>query len=489
MAEYTRRSNLEMVTTTERMGIDNIAASFNAWLILEDSERYEKYTEYREYYDGEHEALLTERQKQFLELKPNTPEFSANYCPLVCKEVSRRLRVRGFDGPTLGGKDGPLWNWWRKNKMDAQSKDVHLSSIRDGDAFLIVGWDNEKDIPSYFPNLAFDGSDGVDVHYNDETGKIDFAVKYWIVRDYEDAGYKRRANMYYADRIERYVSDDRTDDGNWHWYTEDGQDGILPWVDKTGKPLGVPVFHFANDRAGMRWGVSALEPVIPLQNALNKSVIDLIAAADTTGFRIHYVTGENMLDENEEEIKIHPGTFLSSTNENAKFGFIPGEDLRPLIEVMDAFKISIAQVTETPLHLFQVSGQNASEGAQKQQEVGMISKAEDTATYFGNDWEDIMALSVRLHNAFSSQPPLPEDEMVETLWGDFEVRDRVGRVLEQSEAVNKLTSSGAQIEAAARAALFDDETAKNLGRFAVPVGMISTQPPQEDNGEPDADTD
>lgn len=479
MAEYTQKSNFLMYTTEERMGMNDTALSFFSWLALEDKERQEKYIHYREYYDGEHEVMLTDRQKAFLELKPHH-DFSVNYCPLVVNELSRRLKVAGFDCEGQGGADGILWSWWQWARMDAKSKDVHSSAIRDGDTYLIVGWNSQTQRPEFHPNLAYNGDEGVKVHYNDEDNSILFASKRWRVQS-EDGGFKHRVNLYYPDRIERYVSGGKKYDGVWRGFDEDGKGKVIDWTDREGNPLGVPVFHLGYNKNGFRWGQSILEAVIAPQNALNKSVVDLIAAADTTGFRVFWATGTDMIDEDGNDVKLHPGSFLTNSNPDVTFGHIPGEPLRPLIEVVDAFKITIAQVTETPLHLFQVSGQNASEGAQKQQEVGMVSKAEDTAVHFGNFWEDVMYFSRRLYNAFGDGDELSEDELITTIWGDFEVRDKTERRKAQAEIVQIYTNAGAGIEQAAKEAGLPIEEAKELARFSLPLGMTNNTGMAETN--------
>lgn len=469
MAEYTVNNTLGLFTTRERMGIDGVKNSFLDWLSIEDAERQEKYKQYRAYYDGEHEVMLTKRQAAFLELSSHQ-HFSANYCPLVVDELERRMTVDSFDAPgELGGHDGVLWKWWRLARMDSKQSDAHLSAIRDGDSYVIVSWNSNKGRPEFHHNLAYDGTEGVKVVYSDETGEISLGIKHWLITDaINDAGERRRMNLYYPDRVERWVSSDNTDRGAWKPFTDDGQPGILDWRDKSGIPLGVPVFHLKYKPAGWRWGKSILEDVIPLQNALNKSIVAVIAAADTTGFRLYWVTGTDMVDENGDPIEIHPGSILVSPSPDARIGHIPGEDLRPLIEVVDMCKVSIAQVSETPMHLFQVSGQNASEGAQKQQEVGMINKAEKYGVHVGNFWEDAMQMAIRLSNTFANTS-YPTDAVIQTVWKDMEVRDKTARRKEIAETAKIWTDAGAGIEIAAKTAGLDEETAQKLSEFAIPL--------------------
>ena len=69
--------------------------------------------------------------------------------------------------------------------------------------------------------------------------------------------------------------------GQWEPYRDNGDaTWPLPWVDAKGAPLGIPVIEFANP-AG-----SEIDQIIGLQNALNKTWLDLIAAADASGFPI-----------------------------------------------------------------------------------------------------------------------------------------------------------------------------------------------------------
>ena len=108
--------------------------------------------------DVEQNAQLTDRQADFMELDTDQ-EFSLNLCSLVVDQLERRMSVSGFDAPgDLGGKDGALWTWWKKEKMDARQSAVHLSAVRDGDTYVIVSWDQELGRPRFSPNMAFDGT-------------------------------------------------------------------------------------------------------------------------------------------------------------------------------------------------------------------------------------------------------------------------------------------------------------------------------------------
>ena len=75
---------------------------------------------------------------------------------------------------------------------------VHGGAVRDGDAFVIVGWDNDEEYPTFTFEQAFDGNEGVMVHYSRDTRKPMFASKRW-----KDDENRDRLNLYLPDRVER----------------------------------------------------------------------------------------------------------------------------------------------------------------------------------------------------------------------------------------------------------------------------------------------
>ena len=427
----------------------DVKRSFLQWLVMEDSQRQDVYRAMREYYNGEHDTQLTARQRRYLQIKFGE-EFNNNQCPIVVDSLSERLRVTGFDA---GESDATqYWDWWTQNRMDGLQMATHLAAIRDGDTYLVVEYDQENGRPVFTHELAYDGAEGVKVHYSKEKRNlIEFASKRWQIQQGPETGYRRRLNLYFPDHIEKYQSDSRHFEGNWVAYLEDAnaeeQEGVLGlcgwlwWTDtslENGEALGVPVVHFRNRDQGYNYGQSELKNVVPLQNALNKAVVDLLAAADTTAFRMLTAIGFDPAN-----VDIAPGSWLWTTHppsgdEGASIGFIPGEDMRPLIDLKDAFIIDIARVSRTPLSMFQLTGQVAAEGTLKQQETGLVSKAKDRFVTFGNAWEDAMIMARRLHNAFG-EGGLDEDVTLSVQWDDPETRNEKehleGLLLKQSLGV------------------------------------------------------
>jgi len=291
--------------------------------------------------------------------------------------------------------------------------------------YLLVEWDNDEGRPVFTAELAYDGTYGVKVHYSStDRNEIAYASKRWRVEsdDPENAGKVRRLNLYYPDRIEKYVSNQDEYEGAWTPYQEEGEPWPIPWKAENGEPLGVPVIHFRNKDQGYHYGLSELKNVVPLQNALNKSIIDLLATADTTGFPLLYMLGDDP-----SGLSIAPGSWIYSLHppggdEGVAVGKIPAEDLGSLIALKDAVVAEIARVSRTPLSYFQVTGQIAAEGTQKQQEAGLVAKAKDRMVGFGNSWEDAFYIARRMANVFGGAG-LNEEEPISAVWDDPETRN------------------------------------------------------------------
>jgi hypothetical protein len=392
---------------------DLFRLTYLTWLDSQESTRQAKYAMFRAYYEGDHDTQLTARIKAFLELSSNQ-DFSLNFCPIVVDALAEKLRVSGFQ---CEQGDDVLWDWWRKNRMDALQSVVHRAAVRDGDTYLLVEYDDRLGRPRMSYEPAYDGTSGVHVVYSDENRNQPLvAVKYWQQTTGTGAGSMRRANLYYPERIEKYLAADgaaawtQFDDGSGEW--------PIPWVTAKGEPLGIPVFHFRNKDQGYSYGESELEDVVPPQNALNKGLIDLLGAADTTGFRVFTVTGDTVADGQ----TIAPGTFLWSPNPDARIGAIDGADLTSLLKFKDSLAVDIARITRTPLSYFQVTGQVMAEGTLKQQESGLVAKAHDRQVVFGNAWEDAMSMARRLANVYGPGG-LDEEADISCLWTDPESRN------------------------------------------------------------------
>ena len=396
--------------------------AFVQWLYEQDLASQQEIILHREYYEGQQQTQLTDRQKAYLQLNSET-EFNINLCQIVVDSPVERLNVTGFktpvdvsdnvqgdDAPDDGEPDGEpqrtendiqddlLWEWWKADDVDKKQGQLYTAAGRDGVAFLLVGWDNDEKRPIFSVEEACADGIGAKVHYSDEHDDvIDFASKRWTV----DKGPANelgnvRINLYYPDRIEKYITKSDTSGGNWDRFEVEGVPWPEPWLKKDGTPIGVSMIPFHNGDLG-NVGRSDLADVIGPQNAVNKAEIDLIAVADLAGFPM--LTFEN--GKLAEGTKIGPGTVLQTDGEG-KFGKIPGEDLTSLIAFKDTTIRDIATVSRTPLSAFQKSGLGGAVAGEalKQEEAPLVVRVEKKQVDFGAAWEQVMRMARVLSNTF-----------------------------------------------------------------------------------------
>lgn len=389
-----------VLSATQRETLGQLEAQYQA-----GRESQRRLTTLRAYYHGEHPTQLTQRQREFLHHRKGA-RFCLNYCRLVADAVVERLRVSGF---TAGQAQTGAWirEYWRLARLDALSTAVHRAALRDGETFLLADYDPLADRPRFTLQPADDGKGGLTL-YRDAEGQPALAVKRW------SAGKGiRRMNLYYPDRIEKYIH--TSDSVAWIPFPAEGEAWPLPWVNAMGEPLGLPMIPFrARDD-----GSSELQDVIPLQDALNKTLLDLITVADSHAFPLYVARGFHV----PKDFVLGPGTLVQipQGSENGELSVLAGAAVSNFIDMMEHLVLQIARVSSTPLSRLQASGQIAAEGTLKQQEAGLIAKVEHKQILFGDAWEDALRLALRLQNAFGVVR-LDEGTAIETLWSPAATR-------------------------------------------------------------------
>jgi hypothetical protein len=382
----------------------------------------QQYKEYREYWEGKHAVRLTARMKQFLAnngFHGDTAGFRNNLCPLVIETLSDRLKIAGFTvpgedvpvaasvvpGDPEAAKIGPVAQFaaetWAQNRGARLQMRVHTNSIGVGDAFVMVEWDAVRGRVRF----TYNDPTLVRVWFDPEdSDEIVMASKRWVVSEQPagsmvvDAKQSVRLNVYKPDRIERYIRNGLIGGGAWRHFTDAANpEWPIDWTDANGEPLGIPVVLFANNDHGGQYGRSEIADVIPLQDALNKTVVDAVRIMDAQGWPQRYALG--VAEAPSDDLVAVPGAMFWSKSENATMGTLDSASPTGIIELWNKFEESVAAITRTPQHAFRVTNGLPSGEALKTAESGLVAKAEKRATGFGDAWEDVMTIAVRLARA------------------------------------------------------------------------------------------
>jgi hypothetical protein len=390
----------------------------------EQKARADRVLKYRRYYDGDHDVKLTAKMKEMLREQDTDSPFSDNYCELVVNKVTDRLKLEGVfadnDATTTWAGDT-----LRKNRIDALALSVHDAVVKDGDTYLLEEWDADNGYVRFTHEPAWDGTTGMLVLYDRANAPAPVAaLKIWYVTSFETVtaadGKPQtqtrddvRVNVYYADRIERYV----TTGGSLQPVTSTGD--YEPGKQKN--LLGrVPVVHFRyRSTQTDNYGRSKLRNIIPLQNVLNRTLVSMVMTSENTSF-------QRLVAKNVGTVPatVSPGGIMQIFDPE-------GSDAKASLDVLEAGEIlpftdqanwtinQIATIGNTPLPGWEMSGESGE--AKKQREEGLIGEVGRATVNIGNSWEDALKLAHAIQATYSSTPPAYEE--MTARWGSPQVRN------------------------------------------------------------------
>lgn len=395
------------------------------WAIEDVRRRLPGYGEKINYYEGDHRLVFaTEKfRNAFGDL---FREFADNLCDDVVDEPVDRLQILNWSG----SRGAEAQKHWATNKGDARSGAVHLNGYREGDGFVLVWTDPEGVGRPYVKDPAT-----MAVQYERETpDRVRVAGQVWR------EGKRYRATLYYADHIERYATKGTSPDGGLpkaaafqplveaetlvdETTGESAEVVTQDWYEphNWGK---VPVFHFPNGQPS-RYGVSVLKDVIPLQDALNKAVSDMLVAMEFHALPMRWGTGVQVEIDPTTGQEIDPfksgaERFLRIGNKDANLGQFAPADLSQFLEVQDGFRLEIARKGALPPHSVNLrSGGGAvpSGVALLVAEGKLIKRVRDKQRDWGDTWREVMAMVLTMNGTDC----LPEDLEIE--WAPPETRD------------------------------------------------------------------
>lgn len=324
------------------------------------------YTQQRHYFDGNHQLRFA------------TPDFEAKYGRQV-----RALRENLCEGAVTAFTDRLSVASWGDAAAAALGSTegltrllgyVHDEAFRCGDAYVLVwpGTDGK-------PNPHYHRADQIVPHVDpDDPSVLDWAAKVWV-----DGKRYGRINVYDRDVVERYRTGSPLVEGHSSSDVPERADAWVPMdLDDEGDVIrhtfgAVPVLWWkqgADSADG--YGKSILSNVIPLQDALNKSVANLVVTEESYARPFRYLlnfkpesnnpftaAGEYMqamasaattavkrkFDPTRSQIFTHDGP--------GPFGQLDPADLLQLVKVQDAYAVKVGRVVGIPpYYLTQTSG-------------------------------------------------------------------------------------------------------------------------------------
>ena len=396
--------------TVVAMGDPEFEAAMKWAKVQLTGDRAGKYSVARKYYDGEQDLVFA--TSKFSNTFGNIfKTFAYNRCGPVVDAMVDRLQLLGFDPVFPSDPNNPAANdeviaavkadmerVFRLNRLDRKQNDLLQEALKCGDAYVIVWLDgigpDGKPYPTWGVNLA----DTIAIRYDEDTGRKRYAVKAWKRAD----GFWR-VNIYAPEALYKFVTTAKKDDfpdwSNLTQYQSETNPEPWPLANNTGV---VPVFHFNNNAPQGDYGRSELRDVIPLQDALNKSCMDMLVAMEYGAFPQRWATGLQLGMPDPVSGKV-PSPFKPGPGEvwtaptGGNFGSFEVANLEQFLKVQDGFDSKISNVSRVPEHWLKMGSAAAISGETlKTAEAPFVAKLEDRQISFGNEFEDAGSFSLSL---------------------------------------------------------------------------------------------
>jgi len=338
-----------------------IHESFLSWLHQQRyHERLSNYSVYDAYYNGDHAVDIPPKVKAALESELGTVN---NYCRVVvdsaveyiCSgELGIEVKHDGTNQAEADEAERLLYDVYESNGLlfEEMLKAITVMGKK-GDVFLKLYIENDEiKIRILRPEICFPR------YRSDDYKEMIYCAIQWFDEDsllvpssngrIENDGRKWKAQVFRSDIVEYYeLADSSEIIGPFQsfqrseWQLMDVQDNILGFI---------PIIHIRNSLDDLEFGVSDLQVMIDLQDALNKIITDMLLTMDNQAFqRIVMFGGQTPKG---HKISMEPGSIIEVPNENGSLQVVDAADITPFIQAMDRIIDQICTITSIPKTVF-----------------------------------------------------------------------------------------------------------------------------------------
>lgn len=365
------------------------------------------------YYEGmqrlEHIGLAVPPDLRRFETIVNLPRIAVD-------EPERRLDVKSLILPGQELADAGLREGWEYNDMDAQAPQAHREAMIFGRSFITVG-SNEDDTDQ--PFITVESPRYMNALIDNRTRRMKAALRQYI----DPASRQDSATLYLPDAT---IWLERQNAGAWKEVSRDKH------------ALGrVPVIMLLNrQRLGSWDGTSEIHDIIPMTDAVARTLTNLQIAAETHSVPQKYVLGMtkgDFVDKNGDPIPVWESYFSgiwAHANKDAKVGSFTPSSLKNFHDTVNHYMALAAAITGLPTrYMGQQSVNPAAEGAIRADEARLVKNCERKQVSFGAGWGWTMALRERFRTG-----QWPVNGRIRVEWHDA----GTPTISQRSDAIQKL---------------------------------------------------
>jgi len=269
---------------------------------------------------------------------------------------------------------------WTHTGLTLDDHEAHRAALVTGEAYVMAWTTAEGEVVAYHndPRLChlFDAAD--------QPHRPDLGCKWWVGADG-----RRRLTLYRPDRFRYYVSRGPAD------AVSSARAFVPADPPEAPNPTGrIPMFRLQRERRAL---LGELTNVIPIQDAINKLVHDMMIAAEFGAFRQRWVISNadvRTLKNAPNEIWSLPaGDGLGQPTQVGEFA---GGDLGVYLDAIDRLAATVGILTRTPRHYFRGQSGHPSGEALIAMEAPLCKKVAHYIECFGAVWRQVGAYLLSL---------------------------------------------------------------------------------------------
>lgn len=315
--------------------------SFLQWLHNErEHVRLGNYNDYDDYYNGEQDVDIPVKVKAALDSELGTV---LNYCKLIV-DTSVDYIAGGditVEVPEDLDAEEFLNDIYDKNDLlTVEMMKLVTVMGKKGDVFLKLFIENDEiRVNVLRPDICFPR-----YRTDSYTDMLYCAVQWWEDEDkFEKTPGKWKAQVFRPDRVDEYEmeSDSRFRQDEWttqssDWELVKSEENILGFI---------PIIHLKNTIDDLEFGVSDLQVMTDLQDALNKTITDMLVVMDHQAFQRLYLFGSQ--SPKGVELSTAPGMITEVSDAGGHIDIVSPSSVEPFVSAMSAIIDHIMTITST----------------------------------------------------------------------------------------------------------------------------------------------
>lgn len=335
-----------------------------------------------------------------------------NWMPLVVESKVERMEVLGFRFGKQQSGDDAAWDIWQANSLDAESDVAHTEAVKLGEAYWLV--EPPAQGSSDPPRVTLEIPHEFIIAYAPGDRRTSVAaLKKWV----DEMDGFIYTTLYTPERVFKWRSEKPAKGGKVNWIPRPGDSGGT-------NPLGVvPAVALRNAPTATGGGTSDLKVAMPIQDVINKLLVDLVIGAEYLAFPQRVLLGVEVPKDKRTgqplratQLAANRSRLWAFEGDNAKVAEFSAADLKNYVESRQHLIHGLSAKTRMPPHYILGEMVNVSGDALTAAEAGLTSKTRRGNKHIGKGH----AMMTRLGFLAMGDTERAAEYQVETIWKDPE---------------------------------------------------------------------